>query len=80
MMKVLSMFSPSVLWGRVSHLCCMRNSYSGKEKEAVAVSVFFRVTIPLVQNLQLTTRQKFRFGLACPGLARAKRNFCLEVN
>ena len=39
-----------------------------------------RVTIPLVQNLQLTSRQKFRFGLACPGLARPKRNFCLEVN
>ena len=40
----------------------------------------YRVTIPLVKNLQLTSRQKFRFGLACPGLARPKRNFCLEVN
>ena len=40
----------------------------------------YRVTIPLVQNLQLTSRQKFRFGLACSGLARPKRNFCFEVN
>ena len=41
---------------------------------------FYRVTIQLVQNLRLTSRQKFRFGLVCPGLARPKRNFCLEVN
>ena len=40
----------------------------------------FRVTIPLVQHLQLTSRQKFRFGLACPDLARPRRNFCLVVN
>ena len=40
----------------------------------------YRVTIQLVQNLRLTSRQKFRFGLVCPGLARAKRNFCFTVN
>ena len=38
----------------------------------------YRVTIPLVQNLLLTSKQKFR--LACPGLARPKRNFCFSVN
>ena len=38
------------------------------------------MTIQLVQNLLLTSRQKFRFGLARPGQARPKRNFCLEVN
>ena len=32
-----------------------------------------------MQNLQLTSRQKFRFGLARPGQARPKGNFCLEV-
>ena len=41
---------------------------------------YYRVTIPLVQNLQLTSRQKFRFGLARPGQAKPKRNFCLEIN
>ena len=40
----------------------------------------YRVTIPLVLNLLLTSEQKFRFGLACPGLARPKRNFHFEVN
>ena len=35
----------------------------------------YRVTIPLVQNLQLTSKQKFRFGLALPDLVRPKRNF-----
>ena len=40
----------------------------------------YRVTIPLVQNLQLTSRRKFHFGLARPGQARPKQNFCLEVN
>ena len=36
----------------------------------------YRVTIQLVQNLLLTSKPKFRFGLVCPGLARPKRNFC----
>ena len=43
-------------------------------------SVYYRVTIQLVQNLPLTSKQKFRFGLDWPGLARPKRNFCFEVN
>ena len=33
-----------------------------------------------MQNLPLTSKVKFRFGLACPGLARQKRNFTFEVN
>ena len=40
----------------------------------------YRVTIPLVQNLMLSSKQKFRFGLARPGKARPKRNLCFEVN
>ena len=40
----------------------------------------YRVTILFVQNLPLTSDQKFRFGLACLGLARPKRNFSFEVN
>ena len=40
----------------------------------------YRVTIPLVQNLLLTSRQKFHFGLARPGQAKPKRDYCFEVN
>ena len=40
----------------------------------------YRVTHQVVTNLLLTSKQKFRFGLPCPGLARPKRNFCFEVN
>ena len=40
----------------------------------------YRVTIQLVQNLPLTTKQKLRFGLTRPGKARPKRHFCFEVN
>ena len=43
-------------------------------------NLLYRVTIPPVQNLPLTSKQKFRFGLVWPGLARLKRNFCFEVN
>ena len=39
-----------------------------------------RVTIQVGPNLPLTSKQKFRFGLAWPGLVRPKRNFCFEVN
>ena len=40
----------------------------------------YRVTRLLVQNLPLTSKVKFRFGLARPGQARPKRNFTFEVN
>ena len=42
--------------------------------------LMYRVTIQLVANLPLTSKQKFCFGLAWPGLARPKRNLCSEVN
>ena len=42
--------------------------------------LIYRVTGQLVQNLPLTSKQKFRFGLARPGQARPKRNFYFEVN
>ena len=38
----------------------------------------YRVTIQLMTNLLLTSKQKFRFGLAMPDQARPKRNFCLK--
>ena len=44
------------------------------------IYLVYRVNIQLVANLPLTSEQKFRFGLAWPGLARPKRNFCSEVN
>ena len=34
------------------------------------ITLEYRMTIPLVQNLPLISKQKFRFGLACPGVAR----------
>ena len=39
----------------------------------------YRVTHQVVTNLPLTSKHKFRFGLACPGLARPKRNCCFDV-
>ena len=50
------------------------------EPESQVTVHLYRVTIPLVQNLPLTSKQKFRFGLARPGQARPKRNFCFKVN
>ena len=40
----------------------------------------YRVTHLVDSNLPLTSKQKFRFGLACPDLARPKQNFCFDVN
>ena len=40
----------------------------------------YRVTHQVVTSLPLTSKQKFRFGLARPDLSRPKRNFCIEVN
>ena len=40
----------------------------------------YRVTHDVDSNLLLTSKQKFRFGLVCPDLARPKQNFCLDVN
>ena len=40
----------------------------------------YRVTIQVVANLLLTSKQKLPIGLARPGQARPKQNFCFEVN
>ena len=40
----------------------------------------YRVTHQVVTNLPLASKQKFRFGLACPDLALPKLNFCFEGN
>ena len=39
----------------------------------------YKVTHHVVRNLPLTSKQKFRFGLARQGQARPKRNFCFDV-
>ena len=36
---------------------------------------YYRVTHLLVQNLPLTSKVKFCFGLACPSLAKAELYF-----
>ena len=40
----------------------------------------YRVTHLVDSNLPLTSKQKFCIGLACPDLARPKRNFGFYVN
>ena len=40
----------------------------------------YRVTHHVRQNIPLTSKQKFRFGLARPAHARPKRNSCFDVN
>ena len=42
--------------------------------------MLYRVTIHLVQNLLLSSKLKFRFGLARSGQARPKHNFSFNVN
>ena len=44
------------------------------------VGRLYRATQHVGSNLPLTPKQKFRFGLACPDLARPKQNFCFDVN
>ena len=39
----------------------------------------YRVTNQVVTNLPLTAKQKIHYGLARPGKARPKQNFCFEV-
>ena len=63
----------------------MPHTSSMKQKGIrIKVSLLFRaryrVTIQLVGNLPLTSKQKFHFGLARPGQARPKRNLSFEVN
>ena len=48
--------------------------------QTISSNHIYRVTIQVGPNLLLTSKQKFRFGLARPGHARPKRNFCFEVN
>ena len=72
--------SPSIQnyirWPRFPPTTC---TTATPERWACTVQLY-RVTISLVQNLLLTSEQKFRFGLTCPALARPKQNFCFEVN
>ena len=46
----------------------------------ISLIFMYRVTIQLVTNLPLTSKQKFHFGLARPLHARLKQNLCFEVN
>ena len=47
---------------------------------SITTRLVYRVTEQLVQNLLLTSKHAFRFGLARLGQARPKRNLCFEVN
>ena len=51
-----------------------------KDRIHDARALKYRVTITLVQNPLLTSKQKFRFGLARAGQVRPKQNFWFEVN
>ena len=51
----------------------------GSLPQNISLSLY-RVTHHVVQNLLLTSEQKFCFALACPDPARPKRNFWFEVN
>ena len=60
---------------------------SSSEYRAFKVGYFHDIVRSIVQRDHSTcskppktSNQKFRFGLAWPGLARPKRNFCFEVN
>ena len=53
---------------------------TGQRTQTCFEKNIYRATIHLVQNLPLTSKLKFRFGLARSGQARPKRNFCCEVN
>ena len=50
------------------------------EERHLRGKVKYRVIILHVQNLQLTSKPQFRFGLGRPGQARPKWNFGFEVN
>ena len=45
----------------------LSQTFSEPEITFLAVSVNYRVTIQLAQNFPLTWKEKFRFGLPCPG-------------
>ena len=54
-------------------------SLAVRNNGALYVDVY-RGTYLLDSNLPLTSKDKFRIGLACPALARPKRNFWFDVN
>ena len=57
------------------------NIYFGTTFEAkIPKENTYRVTHQVRQNLLLTSKHKFRFGLASPGYARPKQNLCFDVN
>ena len=54
----------------------IHNNIESRKTDNISYEPEYRVTIQLVQNLPLTSKQKFRFGLARPhGL-----DICFEVN
>ena len=55
-------------------------SAKGITKAVRNMNNMYRVTHHIVQNLPLTSKHKFCFGLAMPGHARPKRNICFEIN
>ena len=68
-------------FGEICSCCCLarRNKFHQTTYKSY-FRALYRVTKQLEQNVPLTSKQKFLFGLAWPDLDRPKRNFCLEVN
>ena len=48
--------------------------------ELVKAVLIYRVTHLVDSNLLLTSKPRFRIGLACPDRARTKWNFCFDAN
>ena len=63
--------------GEIQHLVICRLKFSSL---GFILKWIYRMTRLLVQNCPLTSKVKFRFGLARPGQGRPKWNFTFEVN
>ena len=85
--KKLTIQKPNEVWKHL-RLFLLRKKCTSLRDTKISNSIlqiqlrrwFYKVTHQVVTNLPLTSKQKFRFGLARPGQARPKQNFCFEVN
>ena len=68
------LFLTKVLTGNLNWGCDPEKAFS-----IISLSPY-RVTQHIGSNLQLTSKHKFRFDLACPDLARPKPKFCVDIN
>ena len=74
------------IWFSLNYQLVVKTIWTIKGKQVFSRTskIFFilhyRVTHHVRQNLLLTSKQELSFGLAWPGQARPKRNFCFDVN